>query len=136
MAVVNGTTILIRLDDNVIPCQTDTTSFPMEREMIESTCKDAVGAWKTYTPGDKSATFDATINLDWTEANGIQDLFARFDAGVEAGFIWGDVTTSGEGHFKGMCYISSLTPDGPRNENATASFTATVNGAVTFETNP
>jgi predicted secreted protein len=136
MAVVNGTAIVIDLDGVIIPCQTDSTSFPMEREMIEATCKDSVGSWKTYTPGDKSATFDAVINLDWTESNGIKDLFSKFDSGTLATFKWGDGTTTGESHFAGSCYVSSLTPDGPRNENATASFTATVNGAVTLVTNP
>lgn len=135
MAVVNGTAVIIDFGGVTIPCQTDSTSFPMEREALETTCKDSVDSWTTSIPGEKSATFDATLNLDWTEANGITDLFAKFDAGTTVDFKWGDPTTVGEKHFAGSGWVSSLTPDGPRNEVATASFTVTVSGAVTLVEN-
>jgi len=133
---VNGSTVIIDFDGTLIPCLTDSRTINFERDMIETTCIDSTDSWKTFIPGEKGASFDATLNLDWANASGISDLFSKFDGGTLVAFKWGDITTQGEGHFTGSAYVSNLTPDAPQNDKGTASFTCTVTGAVTYVTNP
>ncbi len=135
MATVNGSTVIIDFDGTQIPCLTDTRTINFDRDMIETTCIDSTDSWKTFIPGEKGATFDATLNLDWVAAAGVKDLFAKFDGGTLVDFKFGDITTSGEGHYSGTCYVSNLTNDAPQNDKGTASFTCTVTGAVTYVEN-
>ena len=136
MATVNGSTVIIDFGGTLVPCLTDSRTINFERDMIETTCIDSTDSWKTYIPGEKGATFDATLNLDWVAAAGVSGIFSNFDGGTLLAFKWGDITTAGQSHFAGSCYVSNLSPDAPQNDKGTASFTCTVSGAVTLVVNP
>jgi len=133
MATQNGSALVILFDDVAIPCQTDSTSLPMERDMIETTCKDSTGSWKTFIPGEKGATIDFVANLDWADSAGLSDMFTKFDSGSLIEVKWGN-TGSGEKYFVGTGYLSSLNPEGPQNDKATYSGTITISGVITEET--
>ena len=135
MAVANGSALIITIEGTAIPCQTDTTSSSLERDMIETTCKDSTGSWKTFIPGEKSMTIDYTANLDWSDANGFTDTFTKFDAGTEVAVVWGE-TNSGGKALSGQGYIASCSPDAPQNDKATYSGTIQITGVVTEITNP
>ena len=135
MPTQNGSALVLLLDDTLVPCQTDSSGIPFERDMIETTCKDSTGSWKTYIPGEKAATIDFTANLDWTDANGLSDIFAKFDSGALVTFKWGS-TAAGEKYFGGSGYISSTGPTAPQNDKATYTGTITVSGVVTEAVNP
>jgi len=135
MATENGTALLVSIGGSVLSCQTDTSTMPLTRDMIETTCKDATGSNKTYIPGEKGATIDVTASYDQSASLGFSEMFANWDNGTEIAWKWGS-TAAGGVFYSGNGYISNLTPDAPQNDRATYSFTIQVTGAITEETNP
>ena len=135
MATENGTALVVTFDATVLSCQTDSSSMSMTRDMIETTCKDAVNSNKTYIPGEKDGTIEVTAAYDQSAANGFAEVFAAWDAGTEVDWKWGS-TESGGVYYSGLGLVSDLSPEAPQNDRATYSFTLQVSGGITENTNP
>ena len=135
MAVANGTALLVRIDGTVVSCQTDSSALNLTRDMIETTCKDAPEAAKTYIPGEKDATIDVTAAYIVDEANGFTSVFGTFNNGTLITWIWGS-TAAGERAYTGSGYIADLNVEAPQNDRSTFSFTIQVSGPVTEQVNP
>lgn len=129
MATNNGSALILLIGDVAIPCQTDSSSLPMERDMIETTCKDSTGSWKTYIPGEKGATIDFTANLDWLDATGLSAMFGNFNTGSLLDVKWGGIAV-GDKYFAASGYLSSMSPEATQNGKGTYSGTITISGVI------
>ena len=135
MATINGTALVVLIDDVQVSCQTDSSSLNHTRDSIETTCKDATGSNKTYIPGEKDATIDVTAAYDMAATLGGDDIFSDWDAGTLVTWKWGSIA-AGETYYTGSAYITDLTIEAPQNDRSTYSFTLQRTGATTKAQNP
>ena len=135
MAAVNGTALVIQIDTVAISCQTDSSSFNIDRDMIETTCKDASGSAKTFIPGEYGSTIDGTAVYDQTATEGYSEAFSDIVNGTSVAWKWGS-TAAGETYYSGNGYLSNVSAEAPQNDRATYSFTIQVSGEVTEAQNP
>mgnify|MGYP003675255896 CR=1 FL=1 len=135
MATENGTALVVTFGASVLSCQTDSSSLSMTRDLIETTCKDAVNSNKTYIPGEKDGTIEVTAAYDQSATNGFAQVFAIWDSGTETAWKWGS-TAAGGVYYEGNALVSDLSPEAPQNDRATYSFTLQITGGIVEATNP
>ena len=127
MAVVNGNTISIYVDNVIIGCLTNATTS-LSRASIETTCKDNGGA-RTFIPGGDQATFSFDGNYNPASTQGFSDLVGIWENKTRVGIKMYD-TDSG---YSIVCYayLPTLTWTGPLNAAATFSGSFESDSAIT-----
>lgn len=134
--VVNGTNLRLSVGGNPIAYATSCT-LDYSAETRETVSKDSPGnGWKEVEPGQLSATLsieslyteDTTVNSATRENT--KDLFDAFAGKTQV--AWEFTTgVTGETTYSGNGYFTSGSITGAAEENATASHTIAVDGAVT-----
>jgi len=129
MAAINGTDLLVYVDDVAVACST-TCTLNINQETVDSTCKD-VGVWANSIPGRKSwdvsvdGLYQLDVDISFTGLSNlilgddINDVTLKFGQ-IDKNFYW-----SGEAILTSI----SLSGDDQSLSSFSASFTGV--GALT-----
>lgn len=129
--VQNGKDVLLLVDGTAVGCGISHDEN-LETEMIETTCKDSAG-YKTFIPGDKSATFSAEFLFKQDATYGYVDLVTAWNADT-ALTVRSSSSVSGDNYLEATAYIQSLSRTMPNSETISATVTFQVTGTVTYGT--
>ena len=127
MAVVIGNDVGLYVNNQLIGCLTS-NNVDLQRELIETTCKDQGGA-RSVKPGGTSGSFPFSGNFNPASNTGLDDLIAIFANGTRVGIK----QAVDEGLFiAAYAYLTNLSWAGELNAASTFSGTFEVDGPVTY----
>lgn len=135
--VMDANIFILQLEGNTIGCGTS-HSISLTADTRDITCKTGTGSqtYRKFVSSFKSGTvsFEGLHAEDDSDDN-VYDVFALYNASTRVAFKVGS-TITGDNHFAGNGYITSLEVNGGGpGENTTYSGTITIDGAVTVVTN-
>lgn len=132
MATINGTSLLIVVNDTKIAHSTSAT-LNFERAMIDVSSKDS-GGFQDNIPGQASASVDFEGLVDFTASTGynLDDLYSLYKNETEITWEIASGSAGTAPKFTGNGYISSISMDTPMEDATTFSGSITVTGSVTY----
>lgn len=140
--IINGTDLRLFMNTGsgaveAIGYATNVT-LDLSAETRDTLNKDNVGSWATTDIGQLSGTCTGEALYSMPGAllasrQGFSDLFSVFSNKTKV-YCAVRTATSGDKYLKFYAYLTSLSQNGPVEENATFSFTLTITGTVTEDT--
>ena len=122
MAIINGTRLLVFMDNVAIGCTTN-CQLTSTKETIDVTCKDNDGARQVLS-GSQSWSITADGLWDFASTLGPQGLYATHFNGTRVGIKMAIVNSagteeSGKSYFIGYARLNNYNLAGPQNAGST-----------------